>query len=66
MLSRLASYLLGGAGTEADEAEAGGASAPPRDEAGAITADAGSSPVEARLRQVEVEGDDWILIDRNG
>lgn len=60
MLSRLASYLLRGvaSGAEDDEASA--------------TADAGpetgsaSLPVEARLRQVEVEGDDWILIDRNG
>ncbi|XP_031786364.1 basic-leucine zipper transcription factor A [Nasonia vitripennis] len=61
MLSRLASYLLRGAASGADDGEA-----PPRDEeVGAAPDGVASIPVEARLRQVEVEGDDWILIDRN-
>lgn len=63
MLSRLASYLLRGAASGADDGEA-----PPRDDDVSSGAPEGvtSIPVEARLRQVEVEGDDWILIDRNG
>lgn len=61
MLSRLASYLLGGA-ADAEEDSA----AVPQEEGQASGGNLTAVPVEARLRQVEVEGDDWILIDRNG
>lgn len=62
MLSRLASYLMRGGAEEGD-------AVPREDEACGGSAEDGATssiPVEARLRQVEVEGDDWILIDRNG
>lgn len=55
MLSSLANYLLGGN-------IASGASQDSRD--GASGEPLESFPIMARLSQVEVEGDDWILIDR--
>lgn len=68
MLSRLASYLMGGAaGEDAATAEDVNSCANKENEGIAVdTATGASMPVEARLRQVEVDGDDWILIDRNG
>jgi hypothetical protein len=61
MLSRLASYLLRGSASGAEDGDA-----PLQDDAEKATKEITSIPVEARLRQVEVEGDEWILIDRNG
>ncbi|XP_076377492.1 tumor protein p53 inducible nuclear protein isoform X2 [Megalopta genalis] len=53
MLSSLASYLLGGNISGAQDAREGSNNETPE-----------SLPVMARFSQVEVEGDDWILIDR--
>lgn len=52
MLSSLANYLLGGSPSAHDVRG--------EDRQGATL------HVETRLNQVEVEGDDWILIDRAG
>ncbi|XP_076683919.1 tumor protein p53 inducible nuclear protein isoform X2 [Andrena cerasifolii] len=52
MLSNLANYLLGGNISSAQDAREGSNNESPE-----------SLPVMARLSQVEVEGDDWILID---
>lgn len=52
MLSSLANYLLGGSPSAHDVSG---------DDQNGIPL-----PVETRLNQVEVEGDDWILIDRAG
>ncbi|XP_012139286.2 tumor protein p53 inducible nuclear protein isoform X2 [Megachile rotundata] len=53
MLSSLANYLLGGNISGAQDSREGSNNETPE-----------SLPVMARLSQVEVEGDDWILIDR--
>lgn len=53
MLSSLANYLLGGNISGAQDSREGSNNGTPE-----------SLPVMARLSQVEVEGDDWILIDR--
>lgn len=53
MLSSLANYLLGGNISGAQDAQEGSNNETPE-----------SLPVMARFSQVEVEGDDWILIDR--
>ncbi|XP_068985262.1 tumor protein p53-inducible nuclear protein 2 isoform X3 [Bombus flavifrons] len=53
MLSSLANYLLGGNISGAQDS---------RQESNNETPE--SHPVMARLSQVEIEGDDWILIDR--
>lgn len=55
MLSSLANYLLGGNISDAQDS---------RQESNNETPE--SHPVIARLSQVEIEGDDWILIDRAG
>lgn len=55
MLSNLANYLLGGNISSAQDAREGSNNESPE-----------SLPVMARLSQVEVEGDDWILIDPAG
>ncbi|KAJ8684275.1 hypothetical protein QAD02_020067 [Eretmocerus hayati] len=72
MLGRLASYLMGGTAPEAEDDVSctGNAQPDSRQEDGSIVTCAedgvvGSLP-EATLSQVEVEGEDWILIDRNG
>ncbi|XP_076237469.1 tumor protein p53 inducible nuclear protein [Calliopsis andreniformis] len=52
MLSSLANYLLGGNISGAQDSREGSNNKSPE-----------SLPVMARLSQVEVEGDDWILID---
>lgn len=63
MLSRLANYLLGGASEAAEDSQeqaaAAAATTTRKDEFPPGT------PMEARLRQVTVEGDDWILVDRH-
>lgn len=61
MLSRLASYLLRGSTSSAEDGDT-----PLQDDADNACKEVTSIPVETRLRQVEVEGDEWILIDRNG
>ena len=61
MLSRLANYLLGGAASGAEDGDS-----PSQDDADNVGKEVTSIPIETRLRQVEVEGDEWILIDRNG
>ncbi|CAK9817710.1 Tumor protein p53-inducible nuclear protein 2 [Anthophora plagiata] len=53
MLSSWANYLLGGNISGAQDSREGSNNETPE-----------SAPVMARLSQVEVEGDDWILIDR--
>ena len=59
MLSRIASYLLGAGSSEAEGeqeqeiASTGNNGCPPQ------------IPIEPRLRQINVEGDDWILVDRH-
>ncbi|XP_071873797.1 tumor protein p53 inducible nuclear protein isoform X2 [Bombus fervidus] len=53
MLSSLANYLLGGNISDAQDSRQGSNNETPE-----------SHPVIARLSQVEIEGDDWILIDR--
>ncbi|XP_043515677.1 tumor protein p53-inducible nuclear protein 2 isoform X6 [Frieseomelitta varia] len=53
MLNSLANYLLGGNITGGQGSREGSNNQIPE-----------ACPVMARLRQVEVEGDDWILIDR--
>ncbi|XP_026674495.1 tumor protein p53-inducible nuclear protein 2 [Ceratina calcarata] len=53
MLSSLANYLLGGNISGAQDSREGSNNGTPE-----------SLPVLARLSQVEVEGEDWILIDR--
>ncbi|KZC14411.1 Uncharacterized protein F13E9.13, mitochondrial [Dufourea novaeangliae] len=53
MLSSLANYLLGSNITSTQDSRDGSNNETPE-----------SLPVMARLNQVEVEGDDWILIDR--
>ncbi|OAD57449.1 Tumor protein p53-inducible nuclear protein 2 [Eufriesea mexicana] len=53
MLSSLANYLLGGNISGAQDSREGSNNETPE-----------SLPVMARLSQMEVEGDDWILIDR--
>ncbi|KAK9293382.1 hypothetical protein QLX08_011660 [Tetragonisca angustula] len=55
MLNSLANYLLGGNITGGQGSREGSNNQIPE-----------ACPVMARLRQVEVEGDDWILIDRAG
>lgn len=55
MLSSLANYLLGGNISGAQDS---------RQESNNETPE--THPVMARLSQVEIEGDDWILIDRAG
>ncbi|KAK1123650.1 hypothetical protein K0M31_008348 [Melipona bicolor] len=55
MLNSLANYLLGGNNTGRQGSREGSNNQIPE-----------ACPVMARLRQVEVEGDDWILIDRAG
>lgn len=55
MLSSLANYLLGGNISGAQDSREGSNNETPE-----------SLPVMARLSQMEVEGDDWILIDRAG
>lgn len=55
MLSSLANYLLGGNISGAQDSRERSNNESPE-----------SLPVIARLSQVEVEGEDWILIDRAG
>lgn len=55
MLSSLANYLLGGNISGAQGSRQGSNNETPE-----------THPVMARLSQVEIEGDDWILIDRTG
>ena len=55
MLSSLVKYLFKGSASSVQDPDENN-----------ILINVDTLPIEARLRQVEVEGNDWILIDRTG